>query len=594
MPTGATDLGFDVVANQPQTELNYRVLVDTSGTEASLASINAIQQAGGGGRLAFSTDAADGPLAQRMLIDNQGNVGIGTENPGARLDVAGDAKFNGDLSVTGKLTAASFAGNGAGLSNVAPADSSITSAKLAVDSASFSKVTGGKMVISADNVGIGTANPGARLDVAGDAKFNGPLNVQGALTVSGVATIGGDLSVTGRLTAASFAGNGAGLSNVTPADNSITSAKLAQDAASLSKVSGGKMVISGDNVGIGTANPGARLDVAGDAKFNGPLNVQGALTVSAVARIGGDLSVTGQLTAASFRGNGAGLSNVTPADNSITSAKLAQDVASLSKVTGGRVVISGGNVGIGIGATQPAFRLDVGDRIRLRQGPRGTAGIWLFQTAANADAAFFGMHADNLIGFYGAYGRPQGGGVGWGLTMRTDTGDVQIAGRLTARAKTFKIDHPLDPENKYLSHSSVESPDVMNIYNGNTTTDSQGNATVMLPDYFEALNGDFRYQLTAIGKLAQAAVASEIENNRFAIRTNEPNVKVSWQVTGIRQDASAKAHRLPVEEEKPEAERGLFLHPEDYGQPRTKGIAFVHSPETWKPMLGQAIHMSAY
>ena len=80
MPTGATDLGFDVVANQPQTELNYRVLVDTSGTEASLASINAIQQAGGGGRLAFSTDAADGPLAQRMLIDNQGNVGIGTEN----------------------------------------------------------------------------------------------------------------------------------------------------------------------------------------------------------------------------------------------------------------------------------------------------------------------------------------------------------------------------------------------------------------------------------------------------------------------------------------------------------------------------------
>ena len=285
MPTGATDLGFDVVANQPQTELNYRVFVDTSGTEASLASINAIQQAGGGGRLAFSTDAADGPLAQRMLIDNQGNVGIGTENPGARLDVAGDAKFNGplnvqgaltasglevsgvgqiggNLSVTGKLTAASFAGNGAGLSNVTPADSSITSAKLAVDSASFSKVTGGKMVISGENVGIGTANPGARLDVAGDAKFNGPLNIQGALTVSGVAEIGGNLSVTGKLTAASFAGNGAGLSNLTLADGSVTNAKLAQDAASLSKVSGGKMVISGGNVGIGTTNnPQNRLHV---------------------------------------------------------------------------------------------------------------------------------------------------------------------------------------------------------------------------------------------------------------------------------------------------------------------------------------------
>jgi hypothetical protein len=45
----------------------------------------------------------------------------------------------------------------------------------------------------------------------------------------------------------------------------------------------------------------------------------------------------------------------------------------------------------------------------------------------------------------------------------TDTGDLRIAGRLTAGSKAFKIDHPLDPENKYLSYSSVESPDVMNI-----------------------------------------------------------------------------------------------------------------------------------
>ena len=131
---------------------------------------------------------------------------------------------------------------------------------------------------------------------------------------------------------------------------------------------------------------------------------------------------------------------------------------------------------------------------------------------------------------------------------RTDTGDVWVAGSLTARAKTFKIDHPLDPANKYLSHSSVESPDMMNIYNGNTVTDADGNATVVLPDYFEALKGDFRYQLTVIGTLAQAAVANEIENNRFTITTNEAHVKVSWQVTGIRHDTSAKAHPLTVEE----------------------------------------------
>jgi hypothetical protein len=106
---------------------------------------------------------------------------------------------------------------------------------------------------------------------------------------------------------------------------------------------------------------------------------------------------------------------------------------------------------------------------------------------------------------------------------------------------------------------------MMNIYNGNVTTDAGGLATVELPDYFEALNRDFRYQLTVIGQLAQAIVAQEIENNRFVIQTDKPKVKVSWQVTGIRHDAYANAHRIQVEEDKPEAERGTYLHPELFG-----------------------------
>src|SRR6185295_9797953 len=97
----------------------------------------------------------------------------------------------------------------------------------------------------------------------------------------------------------------------------------------------------------------------------------------------------------------------------------------------------------------------------------------------------------------------------------------------------------LDPENKYLYHSFVESPDMKNIYDGNVVTDEHGNATVELPDYFEALNRDFRYQLTVIGTFAQAIIAAEIRENRFKIKTNAANVKVSWQVTGIRQDAFA-------------------------------------------------------
>ena len=121
----------------------------------------------------------------------------------------------------------------------------------------------------------------------------------------------------------------------------------------------------------------------------------------------------------------------------------------------------------------------------------------------------------------------------------------------------------------------------------------QGNATVVLPDYFEALNRDFRYQLTVIGKRAQATVASEIENNRFTINTDQPYVKVSWQVTGIRQDASARAFPNSVEEEKPEAERGLFLHPDHYGYPRERGIALRAASRPYAPPARGAAKPSA-
>jgi hypothetical protein len=151
-------------------------------------------------------------------------------------------------------------------------------------------------------------------------------------------------------------------------------------------------------------------------------------------------------------------------------------------------------------------------------------------------------------------------------------GNLNVTGKLTKGSGSFKIDHPLDPANKYLFHSFVESPDMMNVYNGNITTDKHGLATVVLPDYFEALNADFRYQLTVIGQFAQAIVKREIENNRFTIKTNKASVKVSWQVTGIRHDAYANAYRIPTEEDKPAAEQGYYLHPEVFGQPASKSI----------------------
>jgi len=165
-----------------------------------------------------------------------------------------------------------------------------------------------------------------------------------------------------------------------------------------------------------------------------------------------------------------------------------------------------------------------------------------------------------------------GGGAGviaypgeFGTIAALMEGDVYVFGNLSKSGGSFKIDHPSDPENKYLYHSFVESPDMMNIYNGNVVTNGGGRATVELPDWFESLNRDFRYELTVIGRPAKAWVAVEVTHNRFVVQTDEPGVKVSWQVTGIRQDAWANAHRIPVEVEKNEREKGHFLHPELFG-----------------------------
>ncbi len=142
-------------------------------------------------------------------------------------------------------------------------------------------------------------------------------------------------------------------------------------------------------------------------------------------------------------------------------------------------------------------------------------------------------------------------------------GNVNITGNISKGGGTFKIDHPQDPANKYLIHSFVESPDMMNIYTGNAVTDANGYAVVELPGYFEAANKDFRYQLTVIGTLAQAIIKEKIAGNTFKIQTSEPNVEVSWSVTGVRADKFADANRIEPEMEK--EHKGTYIHPELFG-----------------------------
>jgi len=179
---------------------------------------------------------------------------------------------------------------------------------------------------------------------------------------------------------------------------------------------------------------------------------------------------------------------------------------------------------------------------------------------------------------FGVFGWSPNNWAAWLDGAVTVTNDLHVYGTLYKGGGAFRIDHPLDPAHSYLQHSFVESPDMKNIYDGNVTTDSKGYAIVAMPKWFQALNKDFRYQLTILGHSpwdTQARVWNELKNNRFTIRTNHGKVKVSWQVTGIRHDAYANAHRIQVVVPKTGEDAGKYAYPGLYGQPHSKGVTAI-------------------
>jgi hypothetical protein len=209
--------------------------------------------------------------------------------------------------------------------------------------------------------------------------------------------------------------------------------------------------------------------------------------------------------------------------------------------------------GIGV---QGAADSTTGETIGVRGESKSDSGAGVYGIASETTGVNFGVKGESASpnGYAGYF-----------------VGNVNVTGNLTKGGGNFKIDHPLDPENKYLSHSFVESPDMMNIYNGIVTLGKDGSAEVTLPDWFEALNREFRYQLTCIGGFAPVYVAKKVDGNRFKIAGGKPGMEVSWQLTGVRKDAYAEAHRIQVEEIKPVAERGSYLHPEAFGKSAEKG-----------------------
>lgn len=202
---------------------------------------------------------------------------------------------------------------------------------------------------------------------------------------------------------------------------------------------------------------------------------------------------------------------------------------------------------------------------------------------------------------YGTYGRnynasgPLGNAVGayglgyigvWGDQSDVNGYSVYANGDFgSAGTKAFAIDHPLDPENKYLKHYSIESNEVLNMYRGTIPFDANGEATVTMPDYFNAVNANFSYQLTPIGGYAPLFIKEKLDDGKFVIAGGADGMEVSWTVYAERNDPYLQQHpeSKRVELDKEEWNQGKYLQPDLYGEPESKKI--VKPLETGKVTL---------
>jgi hypothetical protein len=215
-------------------------------------------------------------------------------------------------------------------------------------------------------------------------------------------------------------------------------------------------------------------------------------------------------------------------------------------------------------------------------GAVAVQGVLGNNLAGGSSAGVQGVNNGTAGAGIGVWGEQHGFGYGvYGTVTNVASG---YAGYFNGRVRAVngccngpqlntQIDDPLDPANKYLNRSVVESADMLNMVSGNAILDSKGEVTIPIPAWFEATGRDFRYQFDPIGAPApDLYVARELQNNTFRIAGGKPGMKVSWQVTGVRNDPYAQAHPLTPEQDKPADERGYYLNPELYGRPTTKSV----------------------
>jgi hypothetical protein len=429
----------------------------------------------------------------------------------------------------------------------------------------------------------------------------------GAVTLGGTTTLNLDTTKVPRLAAANSFSAAQSIMNSGSADALTITNSGAGAGANISTVNG-----TGVFVSVGNGNTGVFS--------SGGLGVEGFSTSgtgvygSSSGSVGNTAGVYGTSGAASGVGTGgrAGVwgdstSNVAVYGSSKNQTGVLGQSANATGVEGynnaaGYGMIGhaqgGGNYGVGVLGESFGTSLfpngngsDGVDGFAHSANGSGVAGLndssgpGVYGHSAGGAAGVFDGNVTvngNVLANGGAGGQSTYGSGAFITQSVTVLGDVTIGGGLVVEGnKTgFFIDHPLDPVHKYLAHTVIESPELKTMYDGLAILDGKGEAWVLLPDWFDALNRDCRYQLTSIGEPGpNLYIAQEVSGNRFKIAGGKPRGKVSWQVSGVRHDAYVRKHPFQAEREKTDAEQGYYVNPDAYGQPEEKGIEWARHPE---------------
>ncbi|MEU1390662.1 MULTISPECIES: hypothetical protein [unclassified Nonomuraea] len=513
-----------------------------------------------GGQVVLAQVTLDDGRVTRLSAGLRRLAGV----PAGRLELRAAMETGGATPQVGQRVTAEFAAdrNGDVVLTLASGDGPRPS--LSVEGATGNVSVHSTLCARGDADISGKLTARATIEAAEALNVHGALTVQSALNANAGLNVRGGLDAYRRLRVRQDGDPSAGISfhRDTPNGDRALIGMIDDATVGIKGLTGADWALTIDTTTGETNLKGDQVVVAKK------LQVKGTLKAEAV--VAGKLDAIGVLTAQDTI-EAQGALNVR---NTLTALATLNAQGALN-VKGILTVQSAlnANAGLNVRGGLDAYR-----RLRVRQDGDPSAGISFHRDTPNGDRALIGMIDDATVGIKGLTG------ADWALTIDTTTGETNLKGDQVVVAKKLQvkgtlyyrnkvqssggssiIDHPLDPAGKYLSHSFVEAPEMLNVYSGVAVTDDHGEVTVSLPDFFEALNRDHRFQVTPVGRFAMATVDGGVRANAFTIRTDQPNVTVSWQVTGVRQDPYAVAHPVVVEREKPEAERGLFLHPEEAG-----------------------------